>query len=95
MVTHGSARPTSELHGYWSARFYRQPSKLVVSSSWLYDDLGRFRRVKAERGRYASLDTTATARGMAATRRRVREGQRGSAHVRPRSLVPLACHYPR
>jgi hypothetical protein len=48
-----------------------QPSKLVLPHSSLHDDLNRVHRVKAKplRGRFASLDTASTARGMAATRR--------------------------
>lgn len=41
-----------------------EPSKLVIPSSSLLDDLGRVHRVKAKplRGRFASLDTAATAK---------------------------------
>jgi hypothetical protein len=49
------------------------PSKLGLLSSSLHDDLDRARRVKAKPlcGRFASPDTSATARGMAATRKTV------------------------
>jgi hypothetical protein len=44
---------------------YRLPSGVLPSSS-LLDCLGRVLRVKALRGRFASLDTKATAQGTAA-----------------------------
>jgi len=55
-----------------------QPSELELPSSSQHNDLGRVRRVKARplRGRFASFDTAATTRGMAA----IEEDGRGAGH---------------
>jgi hypothetical protein len=57
----------------WScSRLFRDPDlPSWGSSSALHDELSRFLRVKAKplRGRFASHDMAATAKGMAATRR--------------------------
>ena len=66
-----------------SSRVQSQPSKLVIPSSSLLNDLARVRRVQAKplRGRFASLDTAATAKGLATTRR---TGQRRTPQVNVR-----------
>ena len=65
----------------------RAANRMVAPSSSLLDCLGRVCPVKAKplRGRFASLDTTATARGMAAIKEDGGGVGHGSAQVRPES----------
>src|SRR6266568_2494095 len=60
-------------------------SKLGLPFSSLHDDLGRVHRVKAKplRGRFASPDTTATAKRRAATRRTDRTRTKQALSVQP------------
>jgi hypothetical protein len=71
------------------------PSKLVVPSSSLVDNLGRVRCVKAKpvgAGRFARLDTEARGQGRAATRRTGEE--QGTAGQRPVLLTHLLTRLP-
>lgn len=60
----------------------------------LHDFLGHVRRVKAKplRGRFASLDTAAMARGIAAIEATREEQGTAAVQVSPGPIVPLACH---
>jgi len=94
-VTRGHEATLLDLRSGWPASPDPKPSKLELPSSSPHDRLSRVLRIKAKplRGRFASLDTSVMARGMAAMRRTGEVGRRDrytSARGRHAISVPLA-----